>query len=166
LDFYEVIKSRRSIRKYSEKNIEKEKLQRILEAARLAPSAMNRQPYKFYVISDKEVISKISSACNQNWTAPVMIALVCYPKEAWVRADGEDYWKVDASLAINQLSLAAHAEGLATCLVAAFKENEVKEILKLSLDSRVLLLLPLGYPAEEKVPVRNRKTLNSMVIYI
>jgi nitroreductase len=165
LEFFDVIMNRRSIRKYEEKSVEKEKLQRILEAARLAPSAMNRQPYKLYVLSDTEILSKINSACNQSWKAPVMIAMVSFPKDGWVRDDGEDYWKVDAAIAINQLSLAAYAEGLGTCLVAAFKESLVKEILELSSDSRVLFLLPLGYPAEEKKSVRNRKTFSSLVSY-
>ena len=65
LDFFEVIKNRRSIRKYQDKNVKKEKLQKVLEAARLAPSAMNRQPYQLYVVSNKEILSRINSVCNQ-----------------------------------------------------------------------------------------------------
>ena len=65
LDFFEVIKNIRSIRRYQDKNVEKEKLQKVLEAARLAPSAMNRQPYQLYVVSNKEILSRINSVCNQ-----------------------------------------------------------------------------------------------------
>ncbi|HEX9262373.1 MAG TPA: nitroreductase family protein, partial [Candidatus Bathyarchaeia archaeon] len=71
MDFFEVVRNRRSIRKYQEKSVEKEKLERILEAARLAPSAMNRQPYQIFIVSNKEILSKISTVCNQDWKAPV-----------------------------------------------------------------------------------------------
>jgi nitroreductase len=166
LDFFEVIKNRRSIRKYQDKNVEKEKLQKILEAARLAPSAMNRQPYQLFVVTNKDILSKIESACNQKWAAPIMIAMVSTPKEAWVRDDKEEFWKADAAIAMNQVSLAAFAEGLGTCWIAAFKENQVKEILGVASDSRIPFLSPLGYPAENKGPITNRKTLESLLHYI
>lgn len=163
LDFFEVIRNRRSIRKYQDKSVEKEKLQKILEAARLAPSAMNRQPYKLIVVSKKDILSKMNSACNQDWKAPIMIAMVSIPKEAWVRDDGEEYWKADAAIAMHQVSLAAFAEGLGTCWIAAFKEKEVKELLGVDSGSRIPFLSPLGYPAENKGPITNRKTLESLV---
>jgi nitroreductase len=163
LDFFEVIKNRRSIRKYQEKSVEKEKLQKVLEAARLSPSAMNRQPYKLLVVTSKAVMAKVDSACNQRWEAPIMIVMVSSPKEAWVRNDGEEFWKADAAIAMNQVSLAAFAEGLGTCWIAAFKENEVKEILGVDSDLRIPFLSPLGYPAENKGPVINRKPIESLV---
>jgi nitroreductase len=163
LDFFEAIKNRRSIRKYQDKSVEKEKLQRVLEAARLAPSAMNRQPYQVFVVASKDVLSKVELACNQRWEAPIMIAMVSSPKEAWVRDDGEEFWKADTAIAMNQVSLAAFAEGLGTCWIAAFKENEVKEILSVDSDSRIPFLSPLGYPAENKGPITNRKTIESLV---
>jgi len=163
LDFFEVIRNRRSIRKYQDKSVEKEKLQKILEAARLAPSAMNRQPYQLIVVSKKDVLSKINSACNQDWKAPIMIAMVSIPKEAWVRDEGEEYWKADAAIAMHQVSLAAYAEGLGTCWIAAFKEKEVKELLGVDSGSRIPFLSPLGYPAENKGPITNRKTLESLI---
>jgi nitroreductase len=166
LDFFEAIKNRRSIRKYQDKNVEKEKLQKILEAARVAPSAMNRQPYQLYVVSNKEILSRMNSVCNQDWKAPIMIAMVAAPKEAWVRDDREEFWKADAAIAMNQVSLAAFAEGLGTCWIAAFKENEVKEILGVDSASRVPFLSPLGYPAEDKGPITNRKTIDSLVRYV
>ncbi len=163
VDFFEVIKNRRSIRRYQEKSVEKEKLQKVLEAARLAPSAMNRQPYQLFVVTNKEILSKIESACSQNWAAPTMIAVVSTPREAWVRDDGEEFWKADAAIAMNQVSLAAFAEGLGTCWIAAFNENQVKEILGVASDSRIPFLSPLGYPAENKGSITNRKTIESLV---
>jgi nitroreductase len=166
LDFFEAIKNRRSIRKYQDKNVEKEKLHKILEAARLAPSAMNRQPYQLFVVTSKAVLGKVDSACNQRWEAPIMIVMVCSPKEAWVRDDGEEFWKADAAIAMNQVSLAAFAEGLGTCWIAAFKENAIKEILGIDSAYRVPFLSPLGYPAENKGPITNRKTIDSLVRYV
>lgn len=166
MDFFEVIKNRRSIRKYQDKNVENEKLQNILEAARIAPSAMNRQPYQLYVVSNKEILARINSVCNQDWKAPIMIAMISAPNEAWVRDDGEEFWKADAAVAMNQVSLAAFAEGLGTCWIAAFKENEVKEILAVDSASRIPFLSPLGYPAENKGPITNRKTKDALVRYV
>jgi len=165
LEVFEAIKRRRSIRKYEEKGVEKEKLLKVLEAARLAPSAMNRQPYAFVVTKEKENIEKLSSACNQEWIAPMMIVVCTFPKEAWVRDDGEEYWKVDAAVAMNNISLQACAEGLGTCWIVAFQEEKVKEILGINPDSRVLAMTPLGYPAEKKGPVTNRKTIDELIHY-
>jgi nitroreductase len=165
LDFFDAIKNRRSIRKYQDKTVENEKLQKILEAARLAPSAMNLQPYQLLVVTNKDVLSKISSTCNQNWKSPIMLVMISFPKEGWVRDDGEEFWKTDAALAMNQVTLAAHAEGLGTCLIGAFNEEKLRAVLGLSSDSRVSFLSPLGYPAESKDPITNRKTLDTLVKY-
>jgi nitroreductase len=162
LDVFEAIKRRRSIRKYERTKIEKEKLLNVLEAARLAPSAMNRQPYIFVVTSDTETIKKISSGCNQQWDSPIIIAICSFPDKAWVRDDGEEYWKVDAAVAMTNLSLQACAEGLGTCWIAAFKEDEIKQILGIK-KGRVVAMTPLGYPAEKKGPVTNRKSIDELV---
>lgn len=164
LDVFEAIKRRRSIRKYKPTVIEKEKLMKVLEAARLAPSAMNRQPYVFVVTSDREIIQKISLACNQKWDSPTIVAICSFPDKAWVRDDGEEYWKVDAAVAMTNLSLQACAEGLGTCWIAAFKEDEIKKTLGIK-KGRVIAMTPLGYPAEEKSSVTNRKSIDELVQY-
>ena len=165
MEIFEAIKRRRSIRKYEQKVVEKEKLSKVLEAARLAPSAMNRQPYAFVVTSENETIEKISSACNQEWDAPTIIVVCAFPEEAWVRDDGEEYWKADAAIAMNNMSLQACAEGLGTCWIAAFKEEKIKDILGIGPEARVVAMTPLGYPAEKKGPVTNRKTIDELVHY-
>jgi nitroreductase len=159
------IKRRRSIRKYKDDPVEKEKLLKILEATRLAPSAMNRQPYEFVITSDTKTIERISSACNQKWDAPTIIVVCAFPNKAWVRDDGEEYWKADAAAAMTILSLQACAEGLGTCWIAAFKEEEIKKILKIKNESRVVAMTPLGYPAEKKGLVSNRKSIDDLVHY-
>jgi nitroreductase len=127
---------------------------------------MNRPPYQLYVVSNKEILSRINSVCNQNWRAPIMIAMVSAPKEAWIRDDREEFWKGNAAIAMNQVSLAAYAEGLGTCWIEPFKENEVKDILGVASASRIPFLLPLGYPAENKGPIANRKTIDVLVRYV
>lgn len=163
MNFAEAISTIRSIRKYQDRDVEEEKLQRILETARLAPSALNRQPYRIYVVKQKDRIQLISSACKQEWKVPIMIAIVSEPREAWIRDDGEEFWKADAAIVLHQFSLAAWAEGLGTCSIAAFKEEEIKQILELGSEFRVCFLTPLGYPAEKKVKPTSRKTLDELV---
>lgn len=165
MDVYEAIKNRRSIRRYQQRVVEKKKLMKVLEAARLSPSAMNRQPYAFVVTSYNETIEQISSACNQEWDAPIIIIVCAFPGEAWVRDDGEEYWKADAAVAMNNISLQACSEGLGTCWIAAFKEDKIKEILGIKHEARVVAMTPLGYPDEKKGPVTNRKTIDELVHY-
>lgn len=165
LEVFEAIKKRRSIRNYQSKVVDKGKLLKVLEAARLAPSAMNRQPYGFVVTSEKEIIEEISSACNQDWDVPIIIVVCAFPEEAWVRDDGEEYWKADAAIAMNNMSLLACAEGLGTCWIAAFKEEKIREILGIRHEARVVAMTPLGYPAEKKGPVSKRKNIDELVHY-
>jgi len=165
LEVFEAIQKRRSIRKYEQKIVEKEKLLKVLEAARLAPSAMNRQPYAFVVTTENETIEKLSSACNQEWVAPTIIVVCAFPREAWVRDDGEEYWKADAAVAMNNMSLQACEEGLGTCWIAAFKEEKIKAILEINPEARVVAMTPLGYPAEKKGRVTKRKKIDEIVHY-
>ena len=146
-------------------NVEKEKLLKVLKAVRLSPSAMNRQPYAFVIIREIETLEKLSSACNQDWTAPIIIVVCAFPEEAWVRDDGEEYWKADTAIAMHTMSLAAYAEGLGTCWIAAFNEERVKNILGIDSKARVVAMSPIGYPAEKKDPVKNRKKLDELVRY-
>ena len=165
VEVFEAIKNRRSIRKYEERAVEKEKLLKVLEAARLAPSAANRQPYSFVVVSDKSTIKELSSTCNQKWVAPLMVAVCVNPEESWVREDKEEYWKVDAGLTMQNLSLVAHAEGLGTCWIGAFNENQAKTVLGVKKPIQIVAMTPLGYPAEKKGPVTKRKSIDDLIHY-
>jgi len=167
MDVFEAIRTRRSIRRYQKKTVEQEKLSRVLEAARLSPSATNSQPWKFIVVTDPEVKEKLRAAYNRDWfiSAPVIIVGCALPSKAWVRHDGEEYWKVDVAIAMQSLILAARAEKLGTCWIGAFREEEVKKALGIPEDARVVAMTPLGYPAEEKGPVTNRKPLDEIVSY-
>ncbi|MBO3763119.1 MAG: nitroreductase family protein [Thermoproteota archaeon] len=165
MDLMEVFRKRRSIRKYKATPIEKEKLFRVLEAGRLAPSAANKQPWNFIVVDNEEVKKKLFNAYPSDWfvKAPVIIVACANPSLAWKRRDGEEYWKVDLAIAIEHMVLQAYSEGLGACWVCAFNETEVKKVLNIPEEVRVVAMIPIGYPDEEKGEVTNRKQLREIV---
>lgn len=167
MDVFEAVSKRRSVRRYRERAVEQEKIERVLEAARLSPSAANLQPWRFIVITDKHAKEKIRSAYNAGWLiqAPVIIVACAIPEEAWCRSDGEEYWKVDVAIALHSLILAATELGLGTCWIANFEEEEARRVLEIPKDWRVVAMTPLGYPDEDKGPVTNRMRIKEIVHY-
>jgi len=164
LDVNEVIRVRRSIRKYKVKRIEEEKLFRVLEAGRLSPSAANRQPWHFIVITDPEIRGMMKEAYGRSWfyEAPVIIVVCVDPNIAGVR-DGENFWKVDGAIAMQSMILQATEEGLGTCWIGAFHEAVVRKILEIPSHIRVLAMTPLGYPDEVKEKVTKRKKMEEIL---
>jgi nitroreductase len=167
VDIFEVVKKRRSIRKYQMRPVENEKLNRVLEAARLGPSAGNMQPCYFIVVTRLEAKQGLMAVYKAEWfvNAPVIIVVCANPKEAWRRDDGEEYWKVDAAIAMQNLVLAATELGLGTCWIAIFDEKATKKALNIPKDIRVVAMTPLGYPDEQKDPTNDRKPLEKIVHY-
>ncbi|MBT3878362.1 MAG: nitroreductase [Candidatus Scalindua sp.] len=164
MDFYETINLRRSIRAYKKDPVENDKLDRILNAARLAPTAANRQPFSLIVVKNEQVKYKLKDAYSQEWfyTAPVIICACASPGTAWKRNDGKAYVDVDVAIAMDHLILAASAEGLGTCWIAAFKPEVVRDALNIPDNLEPLILTPLGYP--EVIPEPTfRKPLEEMV---
>ena len=164
MNIYDILKQRRSIRSYKPDPVEEEKLTRILEAARLAPSAANRQPICFVVIKDEKTKKQLKNAYGEKWfyTSPVIICACSIPEKAWKRGDGKNYADIDATIAMDHLILATTEEGLATCWVAAFKVPIIKSILSLPLGMEPVALTPLGYPLD--IPESTyRKPLEEMV---
>jgi len=166
LDVFDAIRTRRSIRSYNKKRVEKEKLRKVLEAARLAPSAANLQPCSFVVVTDIKVKESLRSAYSREWfvSAPVIIVGCVDPSKGWAK-EREEYWRVDIAIAMQSLILAAWEQGLGTCWIGAFNEQEVKRALGIPKDVRVIAMTPLGYPAEHKGPVTDRKPLKEIVHY-
>src|SRR4030065_357379 len=167
MNMYSILKQRRSIRSYKPDPVEEEKLTRILEAARLAPSAANRQPIYFVVIKDVKTKQQLKKAYGEEWfyTAPVIICACSIPEKAWKRGDGKNYADIDAAIAMDHLILAATGAGLATCWVAAFKVSVVKSVLHLPPGIEPVALTPLGYPEIMPEPT-HRKSLKELVKYI
>jgi nitroreductase len=166
MDFYDVIEQRRSVRAYRKEAVADEKLERVLNAARLAPSAANRQPVHFCVIRGEALKAKMLEVYGQQWfvDAPVIICACARPSEAWVRGDGKSYADVDVTIAVDHLILAATAEGLGTCWIGAFKPDKLRTVLNLPKDLEPVALTPLGYPAAPGKPTK-RKSLDQLVEY-
>lgn len=153
MDFWEVIQQRKSTRNFSSQPVESEKILKVLEAARLAPSWQNRQCWRFVVVQDKETIKKIAQfrpfQYNINFflkNAPVIIVACANPKDSGHR-QGIDYYLVDVAIAMEHLILAATDLGLATCWIGAFDEAMIKNLLNIPQEVRIVALTPLGYPA-------------------
>jgi nitroreductase len=165
LDVFEAVRTRRSIRAYQDKPVEKEKLTEVLEAGRLSPSAVNYQPWHFIAVTDKVARESLLPAYNHKWfvDAPAIIVACALPENAWSRQDDEEYWKVDVSIALQSMILAARGLGLGTCWIGAFNEEEVKKALGIPKEVRVVAMTPLGYAAEQKGPVVDRKHLDEIV---
>ncbi len=148
----QAIRTRRSIRGYEKKSIPEKTLAAVLEASRLAPSAANRQEYKFLVVEDANLRKALVPICrNQDFVgeAPVVVVGCATNPE-------RRYSFVDVAIALDHLALAAHCYGLGTCWIGAFSEDEVKRLLGIPDGVSVVCLMSLGFPAKEGV-VRSRK---------
>ncbi|HHT36737.1 MAG: nitroreductase family protein [Candidatus Wallacebacter cryptica] len=165
MDTLTAIKQRRSIRKYKNQPIEPEKLDAVLEAARLAPSARNAQLWKFVVVQDESVRNQLAEATNYKFIAeaPVVIAGVSLDPERVMRCEVPAY-AVDLAIAMTNITLAAQALGLGTCWIGGFDQQIAREVLGIPEKYKIVELMPLGYP-EEEPPARPRKTLDEIVCY-
>lgn len=170
MDFLELAKQRYSSRKYKEKEIEEEKLNYVLEAGRIAPSANNTQPRVFIVIKDKNR-GKLRDCYHQEWfnSAPAYIVICGNHQQSWKRAsDGKDHCDVDASIAADHITLAATQKGLATCWVCNFNKKMLVDLLKLPEHLEPIAILSLGYPDDEVNVNRHkikRKKFEDVVYY-
>jgi nitroreductase len=166
MDFSELIKKRYSVRAYKPDPVEDDKLQQVLAAARLAPSAANRQPFQLIVIHTAGREAELRRIYHRSWfsQAPLVICICGLPERAWVRRDGQYYHYVDAAIAMDHLILAATNLGLGTCWVAAFDVDAAREVLGLPDEVEPVAFTPLGYPAGQPGP-KERKALSELVRY-
>jgi len=148
VDIFETIAARHSVRGYKPDPIDDETLGRVLEAARQAPTAANRQPFRIVVVHTRGREEELARIYGRDWftQGPLVLAVVAVPGEAWQRSDGKSYADVDATIAMDHLILAATALGLGTCWVAAFDPDAAREVLGLPADVEPLAFTPLGYP--------------------
>ncbi len=154
MELFDVIKIRKSVRKYTDKPVEKEKLETILTAAQLAPSWRNGQCWKFIVVidpEDKKALIRCTSLFNQSWlgTEYAIIVACGDPKHSGSR-NNQPYYMVDVAIAMEHLILTATDLGLGTCWIGGFDEVKVKELLHIPEIFRVVAMTPLGYPAESE----------------
>jgi nitroreductase len=166
VEFTELIRQRYSVRAYRSDPIEEEKLQQVLEAARLAPTAANRQPFRLLVIHTEGRQEELGRIYGREWfvQAPLVIGICAIPSEAWSRADGKNYADVDVAIAMDHLILAAANLGLGTCWIGAFDPVAAREVLGLPEGVEPLAFTPLGYPTDQPRP-RQRKAVSDLVRY-
>ncbi len=166
MEFSELIKKRYSVRAYSAKPVEDIKLQAVLEAANLAPTAANRQPFQIIVIHTKGREEELKRIYGRDWFVqpPIVICVCALPSQAWSRMDGKNYSDVDTTIAMDHLILAAADLGMGTCWIAAFDPDAAREILGLPDDVEPIAFTPLGYPADE-LKKKKRKDLSELVRY-
>ncbi len=160
--FLELIRTRQSDRKYSDRPIEKEKIDRIIEAGRMAPSACNAQPWKFIVVSDSELRSRIAEAASAKLLgmnsfvdqAPVLIVVVReqpnMSSKVGATIKNKDYSLIDVGIASENICLQARAEGIGSCMIGWFDEKMLRSILNIPKSKRVELIITLGYSLSEK----------------
>jgi nitroreductase len=166
MDFLELAKKRYSVRAYKPDPVEEDKLHRVLEAARLAPTACNLQPFHLVVIHTRGRDSELRRIYPAPWftQAPIVICACGTSSACWTRRDGKYYSDVDVTIAMDHLILAATDLGLGTCWIGAFDPDATREILNLPDDVEPIAFTPLGYPAD-RPGIKIRKELDEIVRY-
>ena len=158
------IQQRYSVRSYQDRPVEKSKLASVLEAARLAPSARNCQEWRFVVVQDATLRKKLVAAANNQafvGEAPVVIAC-CGINTSYAMRCGQPAYPINLAIAIDHMTLQAVEEGLGTCWIGSFFEDQVKQILGIPADARVVELLTLGYPKDSPKP-KSRMPIEQIV---
>jgi nitroreductase len=166
MDVFTAINQRKSVRAYKDTFVEEEKIRRVLDAARLAPSADNRQEWKFIVVRDRETrINLAKTTMGQTFVAQAPVVIVaCATESDRIMTCGQPAYAMDLSIACAYMILEAIELGLGTCLVGAFKEDEVKDLLKIPSHDRVVTMTPLGYPNQPPA-MKLRKSLEQIVCF-
>jgi nitroreductase len=167
VDVYEAISRRKSVRGFTKEEVPEKIISRLLEAARQAPSASNRQEWRFMVVRDQTMRNQLADAARgQKFVgeAPVVLAC-CAETDEHVMACGQLCYPIDVAIAIDHITLCAAAEGLGTCWIGAFDEEQVKKLLGIPSPIRVVGLLPLGYPKDSSTVKKNRLPFEAIVRY-
>lgn len=166
MDIIKEIKDRVSVRKFKNQKIDRTVIERILEAGRSAPSAKNRQPWRFIVIDDDKLKAKIEKAAyGQEYVGDAGAVIVaCSTNIEYEMPNGQNSYPIDISFAVSFMMIQAEHEGLGSCVVTTYDERELKSILTVPYSMRVVMLLLVG-AAEDKYSERDRKSLNQVSAY-
>lgn len=165
MTFLELVKTRYSVRGYANRPVESDKLNYIMECVRLSPSAVNFQPWKFFVVTEQERLAALKDCYPRHWMQDVPCILVACAdhEQAWHRnSDGKDHADIDIAIAVEHLCLAAAEQGLGTCWVCNFDTARCREVLSLSARIEPVALIPLGYPLSEEIPEKKRKNIEDI----
>lgn len=177
MDFFNLINKRESVRGYLEKQVEREKIIKIIEAARLAPSACNAQPWKFVVVDDKEITKEVAKNLYEPMiglnkfalTAPVFIVVVGEKRNLTSKM-GElikkkDYTSIDIGIASEHICLASTELGLGTCMMGWFKEKGIKKLLNINTNKEIHLVISLGYYEDREPRNKVRKPIDDILFF-
>jgi nitroreductase len=166
MEFSDLIAMRYSVRAYKQTPVEEVKIHRIIEAAILAPTAANRQPFRLVVMKTAGRAADLKRVYPRDWfvQAPLVICACAVREESWVRRDGKNYADVDTTIAFDHLILAARDLGLGTCWIAAFDPAAAREVLNLPAELEPVAFTPLGYPADEWKP-KKRRPASELVLW-
>ena len=167
MDLYDAMGKRYSCRTFAQGDVEPEKVERILEAARIAPSARNFQDWRFIVVRDAQTRGRLCDcAKGQKFVAEAPVVIVAVGTNIEYRMTcGHHTFVIDVAIAGEHLALAATAEGLGTCWIGAFHEDQVRATLDIPDDCRVVVMFSLGYPARDDVPEKSRLAIGEIVYH-
>jgi nitroreductase len=167
MSFAELVARRYSVRAYKGIEVEPEKLQCVLEVARMAPTAANRQPFRIFVLRTAGRAAELKRVYHQDWfgQAPLVLCVCGVAAQSWTRRDGQSYLWVDAAIVMDHLILAAADLGLGTCWIANFDPVAARKLLRLPDDAEPIAFTPLGYPADVPGP-KDRKTTSELVRFL
>jgi nitroreductase len=165
VDVAEAIAARKSVRAYLDTPVDEDVLLRLMEAARLAPSARNVQEWRFVAVRDRGMRERIAvDAAGQPFIAEAPVLLACCAEtDGRIMRCGQPAYSIDVAIAMDHLTLAAAAEGLGTCWIGAFDEQEVKRALGIPAGVRVVQLMPLGYPRDPRPVAKRRLPLEKIL---
>ncbi len=172
MNVLEAIKNRRSVRAYDDRPLPAEVFQKICDSLRFAPSACNYQPWQFILVQDPELRQQVAQASKkQMWMAdaPLIVCACGAPEQAYKQMGGsKNSVEMDIAIALDHLSLIAVSEGLGTCWIGAFIEQQVTDLLKIPAGQYPVALMPVGYPKHEGLnsPVIDSKRITSQEIFI
>jgi nitroreductase len=163
MNFLELVKQRYSCRDYQAKAVEQEKLDYIMECVRMAPSAVNKQPWKFHFVTDEADKAKLLTRYRRDWLASAPMYIICsvLHDEEWVRFDGKPHGNIDIAIAVEHLCLAATEQGLGTCWVCNFDAELCKKSFGLGEHEEPAVLIPIGYPADD-LKEKKRKAIEEI----
>ena len=164
MNFLELVKNRYSCRAYKPFEVEREKLDYIMECVRHAPSAVNKQPWRFHVVGQEEDKERLQQCYSRDWfkTAPLYVIASILHDEEWVRADGKRHGDIDIAIAVEHLCLAATEQGLATCWVCNFDAVLCKRLFDLPANEEPAVIIPIGYAADEPKE-KKRKPIGDII---
>lgn len=171
MEFLELARNRYSCRNYASRPVESWKLDKVLEAGRIAPSAVNYQPWHFYVIQGEKELGRIYTVYHREWfrTSPCVIVVCGDHNQSWKRREGKDHCDIDAAIASDHMTLQATELGLATCWICNFDPDLTRDVLRLPGHLEPVVFLPLGYPQDSADPDRHgekRKPIGEITTFI